>query len=655
MPSTRTLRRVTSIFRSPAAWLRLVILTLLLGGLLPPPVAARPAPQAQSTPQAQPGPSAAVPASRLAQHVAVIVIEGRIDRFQTASVIRRFSEAKATGADAIVLEIDSRESNFGTVSELLAVIRQSPIPNIVAWIHNAESRGSRSGAAVGGAGLIALACRDIVVSGNATLGEFVDPEWVSNAPRRSRSASPPSGMPGYERWADVAAPAVASAIESARRRGWDEFLVQAMALPGAELWLVENIATGDKLCINEREHAMLFPGAPSRANVELTPSRKLTQFEVAMARGGPTMGMATPPAPPAASSAASVGGSPAIPASAAIASLLATQPVNLVETASTRPVLSAADAGKYRLVAYATDGTGSVSLQSKQLAQFGLSRTVINDEAELTAYFGANRLTRLDQSWAEHAARFLSNPFVRGLLISIFMIAMFIEMTHPGMVVPGLIAAAALGLVLGPSFIMGMANWWSLGAVGIGIILLALELFVFPGFGVAGVLGLITLFVGLVFTFVPSGPAGMAFSTPEAQDSLARGAVTVLLSTVTAIFGIFFVIRQLGTLPIMKKYTLQSPAPGEVDEALFGAIRPETPELSPGELGTTVTLLRPSGKASFGDEVFDVVAESGFLPIGVPVRVVSADRFRIVVEQVPGSQQPEPSPDTPSEPGNAVT
>jgi len=126
----------------------------------------------------------------------------------------------------------------------------------------------------------------------------------------------------------------------------------------------------------------------------------------------------------------------------------------------------------------------------------------------------------------------------------------------------------------------------------------------------------------------------MAFSTPEAQDSLARGAVTVLLSTLTAMFGIFFVIRQLGTLPIMKKYTLQSPAPGEVDEALFGAIRPREEPLLPGDIGITCTLLRPSGKATFGEEVFDVVAQSGFIPEGVQVCVVSADRFRIVVEIV---------------------
>ena len=312
--------------------------------------------------------------------------------------------------------------------------------------------------------------------------------------------------------------------------------------------------------------------------------------------------------------------------------------MSTIESLSTRPVFTAADSGKWRLEAYASDGSGAVTLQGKQLARFGLAKATVNDDQELTAFFGAKKVTRLDQSWAEHVARFLSNPFVRGILISIFMIAMFIEMTHPGLVVPGLIAMAALTLVLGPNFMMGLANWWSLGAVVAGIVLLALELFVIPGFGIAGILGLITLFVGLVFTFVPSGPGGMAFSTPEAQDSLARGAVTVLLSTLTAMFGIFFVIRQVGTLPIMKKYTLQSPAPGEVDEALFGAMRPQEEPLLQGDIGITSTLLRPAGKAQFGDEVFDVVAQSGFIPEGVRVCVVSADRFRVVVEIAGGSE-----------------
>jgi membrane-bound serine protease (ClpP class) len=579
------------------------------------------------------GSGGVVPAARQADHVVVVPIQGRLDRFQTASVMRRLAQAKAAGADAVVLELDSRQSNYGTVSELLSVIRQSPVANIVAWVHDAEGARSGGSAIRGGAGLVALACREIVVGGNASIGELIDPEWLNNTrSRRGMRSSPspvvgPSG--GIDRFADVAAPAISSAIESARRRGWDEYLVQAMAVPGVELWLVENIATGERLCINEYEHAMLFPTPPGRGNVELSSSKAATQFEAAMARVSATGGAGSAPWR---GSGASVGGIAPIPASAGVAALLATQPVSTVESPSVRPVFTAADAGKWRVELYASDGAGSVTLQGKQLAKFGFAKATVNDEQELSAYFGAKKLTRLDQSWAEHVARFLSNPFVRGLLISIFMIAMFIEMTHPGMVVPGLIAATALALVLGPNFMMGLANWWSLGAVGVGIVLLALELFVIPGFGIAGIFGLITLFIGLVFTFVPGGPGGMAFSTPEAQDSLARGAVTVLLSTLTAMFGIFFVIRQLGTLPIMKRYTLQSPAPGEVDEALFGAIRPQEEPLLPGDIGVTCTLLRPAGKATFGEEVFDVVAQSGFIPEGVRVCVVSADRFRVVVE-----------------------
>lgn len=568
-----------------------------------------------------------VPASRQADHYVVIPIDGKLDRFLTASVIRRLDQARLLGANAVVFEISARSSDFGTVSELLAAVRASPIPNMVAWIKED---------ALGGAGLVALTCREIVVSDTGTLGELVDPDWLrSRGGRRGpRGPGVPSGGPSSPMVAlDLAASTVAGAIESARKHGHDEFLVQALAVSEVELWLIENNATGQRICINEEEYQRLFNQPPPRQNAELAP-RRPTPFLSSLPSTGVTPILSS-------SSGANLPGPPILPANAAVGALLSLQPPGTlpIESPPTHPTLTQADAGQWKLVRYASSGAGAATIRGNQMLDYGLASTLIRADTELDAFFGAKKSTRLEQSWAEHTARFLSHPVVQGILIAIFLISMFVELTHPGMVLPGLLAAIALGLIVGPSFIVGLGNWWSLIAVAVGVILLALELFVIPGFGIAGVFGLIILFVGLVFTFVPTGPAGMAFSTPESQEALARGVVTVLLSTVTAMFGIFFVVRRLGTLPLLQKYTLQSPAAGEVDEALFGAMSRDENPLLIGDEGVAMTPLRPAGRAMFGDDLVEVVAEGGYIPEGVKVRIVSTDRFKTAVEPL---EPPDP-------------
>lgn len=599
------------------------VLTL---GLAP---ASQPAnPPAQGTPTFR-----VVPASRQANHIAVIPVRGPLDAFMTSSLERRLARAKALGADAVVLEIDSDFSSLGTVSEAIAVLKDGGIPQSVAWV---RSR------AVGGAGLLALSCRDIIVTDGGALGGLIEPGWLEGAftiRTRGRTTTNAAILQN-------AATALSTAIDAARRTGRDEFLVQALAVPGVELWLVQNAATGERRCINEPEYRLLFGKDPTRSGAELAPALGLPALQP-YARGlARNPAAATVPmTPPAATSPGLSAPWPASPTAAAI--LTSQGAASEVTTPSARTPLTAADFNRWTLVTYAVEPGAPATLHGDQLVKYGVAQQVVRTDSDLTAYFGAQKVTRLEQSWAEHAARFLANPFVRGILIAIFLVSMFVELSHPGLVIPGLIASAMLILILAPAFIVGVSGWWSLGAIALGVVLLALEIFVIPGFGVAGVVGLIVLFVGLVFTFLPDGPAGLAFSSPEAQNALLRGVVTVLLSSVTAVFGLFFVIRQLGTIPLLQRYTLQSPGPGEVDESIFGPIRPdENASVAVGEVGTATTPLRPAGKALFGADYFDVVAEGGYVQEGTAVRVVEADRFRIVVAAV------KAAPPAPAAPGD---
>src|SRR5262249_54129960 len=146
---------------------------------------------------------------------------------------------------------------------------------------------------------------------------------------------------------------------------------------------------------------------------------------------------------------------------------------------SARPDLSLPEnRGKFKYVEYVSDGAGVLTLRESELLRYGVAKQKIHNDDELKAYFGASTLWRLDENWADATARFLSQFWVKAFLIIVFLVAIFVEMMHPGVSLPGGIAAVCLvGLVL-PPILAGIAGWWALGAIILGLGLICVELFV---------------------------------------------------------------------------------------------------------------------------------------------------------------------------------
>ncbi|MBL8761266.1 MAG: hypothetical protein JNL50_08195, partial [Phycisphaerae bacterium] len=302
-----------------------------------------------------------------------------------------------------------------------------------------------------------------------------------------------------------------------------------------------------------------------------------------------------------------------------------------------RPEFSAADQGKYRLVEYVSDGNGPLILKTSDMERYALARQVVRNDEELLAFFGAKNLRRLDPTWSEGLVAFLTNPIVRGVLIVIFLIALFLEMSHPGVTLPGAVAGIALVAILAPPLIIGMANWWEVAAIAAGILLIALEMFVIPGFGIAGILGILLLFAGLVGTFAPSGTDGLFPDSPQGRTELLYGVATVALSVATALVGCYFAAKHFGSIPVLGRLVLKSAPPTEIDESMFAAIPTHESGTRVGQVGVALTPLRPSGKMQADGAVVDVVAQMGFIAPGAKVRVVAVTEFRVEVEAVEGN------------------
>lgn len=563
-------------------------------------------------------------ADRQARNVAIISIrtgDGPIDRVTAQSFIRRLKIAEEQGADAVVVEIDTPGGEIGAVLDICHAIKQSSITNTVAWINTK---------AISGGAIIALACREIVVNDPVSFGDAIP-----------IAASPMGGLqelPEEER-AKLLIALLEELIDSARRRNqfgyvYDEFIVQAIVTTGVELWLVRDTQTGVQIAIGRSKYKELFGEPPTE---EPTLLASVSPAEGAARGASPPL-----PAPDGGAGRAAPSGGRDTEFEAASPRLenLAPQIGEALELPNTRPAIDTSDPSRYQLIVKVMDGTGPAQMNASSMYTLNFAsnnpRTnPIRTEGDIKAWFNAENVRRLDPLWSEGLVKFMTHPIVRGVLLVAFLLGLFVEMISPGIGVAGGFAVLALVGLLVPPFLMGLANWWEIVAVGGGILLIILEIFVFPGFGVPGILGLLALFGGLLGTFVPDQGGGLFPDSARDQQDLLYGVVTLVMAVATSLVGMFFLSKHFGTVPILSKLVLKDASGDAGSDELIAAMGVGKDRPRIGEEGRALTTLRPVGEVELEGRVIDAVAEGGYIRGGEPVRVVEVTEFRTVVARVP--------------------
>jgi membrane-bound serine protease (ClpP class) len=231
------------------------------------------------------------------------------------------------------------------------------------------------------------------------------------------------------------------------------------------------------------------------------------------------------------------------------------------------------------------------------------------------------------QTWAETLVRFLTHPVIGSLLMSLGILALFVEIRTPGFGVPGAIGIALLGLFFWGHWIVALAGWEELLLIGIGIALILLEVFVLPGMTVAGIAGIIALVAGLALSLVGAG-ATIALII----NALGRVAISILIA-MGAAFALF---GALPRLPVGRRLVLarDMPAAGGYASA------PEADRQWLGRAGRALSPLRPAGIADIDGARIDVVSDGGFIEAGEPIEVTRVDGNRIVVRRPVSRQEP---------------
>jgi membrane-bound ClpP family serine protease len=269
-------------------------------------------------------------------------------------------------------------------------------------------------------------------------------------------------------------------------------------------------------------------------------------------------------------------------------------------------------------------------LDAKRAVDLGVARTTLQSrdlQGVFTVYgISESDVTILRASWLDNLVFFLQHPATTTLLAIIAFTCIILELKAPGLTVPAIIASICILLIFwAHSWLAGQVNALAILLLLLGLVLLAVELFVLPGFGVTGLAGIVLILLSLSLVVVKQWP-----QTSDEYMVLGRNFGIFTGGLIFSVLGAIAIARFLPHIPFANKLML--PTPDEEHE--MSTLPPASSPALLGAVGTAVTELRPAGRACFGDEYIDVTAESGYVEPGKRVQIVEIDGLRVVVKPV---------------------
>jgi len=269
-----------------------------------------------------------------------------------------------------------------------------------------------------------------------------------------------------------------------------------------------------------------------------------------------------------------------------------------------------------------------LTLTTEEALKLKLAEYSVSEIGEILTLYGFENAQVVEASttWSESLVRFLTHPLVSGLLLTFGLLGIIFELRIPGWGVSGTIGLICLALFFGAQYMVGLARWTEPVLFVVGSVLLAIELFVIPGFGIVGISGILLMIAGLFLALIKHPLP----ETPVDVSRLVQATYIVAGSLIATFLLATFSFRFMPKFPILSKLVLSSEEKAE--EGYRSA--PVELEKFLGQQGMTLTMLRPVGKAQFGDTILDVVSEGELIEKGILVEVIKVEGNRIVVSQV---------------------
>ncbi len=270
------------------------------------------------------------------------------------------------------------------------------------------------------------------------------------------------------------------------------------------------------------------------------------------------------------------------------------------------------------------DSTKLITLTSEEAVKYGMADSVIADFSSLLKAYNLNedKLVDLKSNWAEDFVRFLNNPVITSILMMIALVGLFTEVKTPGWGLPGTMAVVALSLFFGAGYILELASIIEILVFVVGVVLFLLEVFVIPGFGIFGALGILmivgSLFLGLISDF------------PLVDwDMIQMATIQLAGAFVLALIVIYFLLKFLPKSKIWNNLVLKR----NIEEQSGYTAEKKVQELV-GKSGKALTDLRPSGTALIENKRVDVVTNGEYITKDSNVVVTDEEGSKVVVEEV---------------------
>lgn len=289
------------------------------------------------------------------------------------------------------------------------------------------------------------------------------------------------------------------------------------------------------------------------------------------------------------------------------------------------PIIAEAMVDDRIVIPNVIDSGKTLTLTAQEALKLNFCDAIVNTKEELiTQQLGYNnyQIIEYKPSFYDNLLGFLTNPAFQAVLIMIIIAGIYFELQSPGIGFPSIAALVAAMLYFTPLYLDGLLQNWELIIFILGFILVFLEIFVIPGFGIAGISGIILVAMGLIFALLNND--FFSFEYVEVPD-ISRSVLTVFSGMLLSFGMIFYLSSRIGKKGMFRKIALDTDL-GEsesVDKNDFRLI---------GQTGIAITDLRPSGKISIGNEIYDAVSTGGFIENGSSVTVVKFENMQLYVE-----------------------
>src|SRR5690554_6426371 len=268
-----------------------------------------------------------------------------------------------------------------------------------------------------------------------------------------------------------------------------------------------------------------------------------------------------------------------------------------------------------------------LTLDTTQAIEYGIADGRADSQRELLEALGLDRFEIVyeEENWGESVARFLTEPTMSSLLLSLGMLALFMTFYTQNFGVLTLIGMVALALFFGGHAAVELVGFEEVLLLLSGVLLLAIELFIFPGFILPGIVGVLLILAALVMAMLAT-PISISFSTGLILSAIGRLATSVLLATAMVLIAVRFLPRSRAGM----RFVLQ--ADTAKDEGYL-SYRP-LEESVIGSTAIAITDLRPAGKVKLDGEIRDARSERSLIEAGAKVRILRVESYELIVREI---------------------